>query len=498
MERIVVDNTGVQQRSEEMGWQKNRQMFYAMPGLYEYDVSIIVIACDRLEEKTKHCVDSILNYTTGYSFQLILVDSGSTDGTCEYFESVQCKNKVVIRIEKNLGQGYARQVAAPYERGKYLAFVANDCIVTARWLENLIACMESDVRIGMVCPGMSHVTNHQEVDIGVYNSWEEMQKLAEEYNHSDPKKWEERPRLIDPVAIYRAEVFDWIENFDPGFRHNFNEDNRARSLHRCGYKMVHCGDTFVAHNHPDSERDMSVFGDTLKEGRACFVEKYHLDPWDDFNNYVFPYIADMDLEGRESVSVLGVNIRSGTPFFDIRNKARVDGVKDVTLFAYTSDLRYYSDLSAFPAEVRSGDIDRIDHAYEGKEYDVVVTTEDINGNDDPGNYLNKLTEIVKKGGYLIFPLKNREDILYFIDQMLGEDNQDEGFSQKITYDGVLRILEKAGAENVWINEERYQERLKETLMQGAGVSIFDYIAEHSSVEIDQVFVEKYWFLVRIV
>ena len=54
------------------------------------EVSILVVGWNRLE-KTKRCVESILRYMEGVDYELILIDSGSEDGTLDYFRSVQCE-----------------------------------------------------------------------------------------------------------------------------------------------------------------------------------------------------------------------------------------------------------------------------------------------------------------------------------------------------------------------------------------------------------------------
>ena len=64
-------------------------------------VSILIIAYNRID-KTKNCVESVLKYTDDIDYELVLVDNGSSDGTYDYFKSVQYKNKKIIKITKNL------------------------------------------------------------------------------------------------------------------------------------------------------------------------------------------------------------------------------------------------------------------------------------------------------------------------------------------------------------------------------------------------------------
>lgn len=61
------------------------------------EVSILIVGYNRLE-KTRRCVESVLTYTAGVDYELVLIDSGSQDGTLEYFCAVPYEKKRVIRI----------------------------------------------------------------------------------------------------------------------------------------------------------------------------------------------------------------------------------------------------------------------------------------------------------------------------------------------------------------------------------------------------------------
>ena len=490
MNTVIIDTAKIHIPDRTDSWEGNRRDFYNAEGLYKHEVSIVIPAFNRLEDKTKICVESVLKYTKGIDYELILVDDCSSDDTLEYFKSIPYEPKTIIHMTKNMGQAFGLYISRLHSSGKFRVFCANDCIVTTNWLSNLLTCIKSDPRIGMVVPGCSHVSNGQELSIGEFDNWDDMQRLAAEHNVSNPVLWEERPRLVNPVALYRTEIFDSIGFIDPGFSLNFIEDNIARGIHRAGYKLILCNDTYIEHNHPQTERVSESYKTNLDEGRRCFVEKYRgIDPWDDVNNYIYPYISEMDLSGRESLSVLGVNIKCGTPFIDVRNRARKAGIECIELSAYTTELKYYPDLVAYPADVKSGTVSDIDRYFDKDSFDIVVTTEEIDSEEE----LIKLLDLTKKDGFLVFPVKNSTDILYYIDQML--DQEDTESATKLEYEEVLGVLERCGCESARISDECYQERLRDSIISGVGDAIFGYI-DRVGGNTDSVFVERYWFLVK--
>ena len=91
------------------------------------EVTIIVQGYNRLE-KTKRCVESILQYTTGIDYELILIDHGSEDRTLEYFQSVNYGKKKIIHITKNLGASYPPSVLNLKDLGRFVCPLVNDVI----------------------------------------------------------------------------------------------------------------------------------------------------------------------------------------------------------------------------------------------------------------------------------------------------------------------------------------------------------------------------------
>jgi len=109
----------------------------------EIETSILVLAFNKLEY-TRQCVESILHYTKG-SYELLLIDNGSTDGTFEYFEKVKSfrpHTRVIRHFQNRTVEDIGIHVFS-LTRGKYIASVANDAIVHEGWLENFIRQIES-------------------------------------------------------------------------------------------------------------------------------------------------------------------------------------------------------------------------------------------------------------------------------------------------------------------------------------------------------------------
>lgn len=376
------------------------------------EVSIVVVGYNRLD-KTRRCVESILAYTEGIDYELVLIDSGSQDGTLEYYDSVQCPRKKVIHITKNLGAAFAYSSLSLNELGKFICIVQNDLIVTEHWMDNLLACIKSDMRIGMVNPMSSNVSNIQCVEFS-YQSYEEMQEKAKQFNHPDPKKWEERVRLVTLGTLYRKEVFlacGWPMG-DMGFFHDFFDDDISFTIRRLGYRIVLAGDTWICHDHDfkrGQDKNIEEYHRSLRNGRINFCNKYYgVDAWDDVVNFYICYFDFIPVtETNGTARILGIDVKCGTPILDVKNHLRKAGIFHTELFAFTQEPKYWLDLKS----ICEGDVfcDRAEFladAFPEDHFDYVIADQPFNCYHEPQKVLEALFTVCKTGGIVITKFKN--------------------------------------------------------------------------------------------
>ena len=97
------------------------------------DVSIILVNYNTLH-LTKECIDSIFEKTQGISFEIILVDNDSNDGSQKYFS----EDKQIVFLESggNIGFGRANNLGVKKATGKYIFFLNTDTLL----VNNAIKC----------------------------------------------------------------------------------------------------------------------------------------------------------------------------------------------------------------------------------------------------------------------------------------------------------------------------------------------------------------------
>lgn len=455
---IETDAMHVPHSTEDIKTQRSF-VYQELNHYFDATVTIFVLAYNNLEN-TKVCVESILENTKDINFQLALIDNGSTDNTLEYFRSVKYENKVIYHITKNIGGPFACYISLQHFSSKYYVLIPNDVIVTSRWLNNLLICMESDPAIGFVTPVSSNVSNLQEVNLS-FSTIDEMQKKAAIFNQSDPKKWQERMRLINIVTVLKKEVIDAVGLFDMGYFHDFTEDDYSARVRRAGYKLMLCGDTFVHHNHDYrslERKDAQTYQHSLDAGRKGYSRKFYgIDAWDDINNFepCMTYLLSQEnISHNSTPSILGIDVRCGTPILQIKNTLRTNGIFEAYTAAFTTDAKYFYDLQC----VTQGHVscDRIEYIldrYAQNSFDYVILGAPLNGYLEPLSLLRRLLEITKQGGKLLFKLQNCADIYTFF-YMLGcirnlEGNMTSNLSPE-SIENCLKLLNAKGTK--WVAE----------------------------------------------
>ncbi|CAM2934754.1 glycosyltransferase family 2 protein [Paenibacillus sediminis] len=366
-------------------------------------VSIVILAYNKLEY-TKLCIESIYRFTSNIDYELIAVNNASTDGTQEYFESLP-GNVRVIHLPRNLGPVGGFNEGLKAARGKYTAAVCNDFIFTPRWMDNLLACIKSDPTIGFVSPGANYISNHQKID-GTYTNIDEMLEFAEQYNHSDPRKWEERVRLLPCVLMAPTDLLRDIGYFDTRFYFGeFADDDISFRIRRAGYKLVFCRDTFTYHFGSVTVGTNQVENNSLQVSREIFKEKHGIDSWSEAG-YSPQLLGALSVRLSDyKAKILGINTRCGGNPLQLKNMLRERGVSSISITNYCLNEKYLIDLNTVSDHVIVGDLTDISkHVPSTETFDYVVFEHEAGVFQGQPELLSQLSSQLDFGGQMAVSL----------------------------------------------------------------------------------------------
>lgn len=103
------------------------------------------------------CLDSIFSQTTQYTYEVILVDDGSTDNSIEIIKSRKEK-KITFYQQKNYGPSVARNKGIELAKGEFIAFLDADDYWLEGFIEKTLSFIKSDNDLVAVNVAQRHLS----------------------------------------------------------------------------------------------------------------------------------------------------------------------------------------------------------------------------------------------------------------------------------------------------------------------------------------------------
>lgn len=190
----------------------------------QFVCSIIIPVWNKVE-LTRQCLVALGPATEDVSFELIVVDNHSTDGTPEFLASLGGDVRIITN-DDNLGFAKACNQGAAAATGEYLVFLNNDTIPLAGWLSALVEEVRthSDVAVvgskllyedGTVQHAGVAIDRHNLTPYHIYNGFAG--------DHPAVNKRRELNAVTAACLLIRRSVFTEIGGFDEGFINGFED-----------------------------------------------------------------------------------------------------------------------------------------------------------------------------------------------------------------------------------------------------------------------------------
>lgn len=382
-------------------------------GNYKYKVSIVLMAYNHLEY-TKIAAESILKYTdfSKGDVELITLNNGSTDGTEEYFNSLPHAKRINLKhnIMPVTNAGYISD-------SQYVIWFSNDAVATPRWLEGLLACIESANDIAIVVPTCNKdaISNLQGIAIPYPNSFnhtDDIYNFSREYNHTDNKKWIEKQKVIPFVAIWPQEIglskcIDY--SFDEIF---FSDDDSATIFRRVGLRRILAKDTFLHHfgsiTLRAEKKSRLVNASAMNRMANVYANKWGIYPWEGLNNDSNYDIFLKNYGTRADDRILFIEPLFGETCLLVKNLYRQAGQKLGETTAIVVDSRFREDVTFMvDREIVEPTLEMSMAKLEGK-FDRIIIGAFL-GNlpvPKPLQFLEKLYSLLNPGGLILTSLYN--------------------------------------------------------------------------------------------
>ncbi|PLR78239.1 glycosyl transferase [Bacillus sp. V3-13] len=444
--------------------------------------SIIILTYNNLEY-TKQCLDSIRRYTEKNTYEIVIVDNHSTDGTREWLQQ-QLDIKLILN-EQNLGFPKGCNQGIELSEGDNILLLNNDVIVTENWLDNLVKCLYSDKAIGAVGPVTNSAAYYTAIQVPYLNI-NEMHEFARDYNKSNSNLWEERLKLIGYCMLIKKEVVEKIglldEQFTPG---NFEDDDYSIRIRKAGYKLILSKDTFIHHYGSVSWReDANLYSKLLSDNERKFKAKWGTSS----QSYIIHHelINKAKFRPEEKINILHIGCQAGATLLKLKNN-----YKNAGLYGIETNADEAREASSF-AKIIVKDVEPALNELTNKKFDLIIVTawDQIK---HPDLFAEILYDALNEDGLLLSSFDNIFHYSNILNLLQGTKPHFGNFSTDLTIESLKDILsEKRFSTIITPAKIQYQEEIKRFLdlissLSGEGMrdkfETTKYIFESSKLDI---------------
>ncbi|MGZ7440719.1 glycosyltransferase family 2 protein [Paenibacillus sp. TH7-28] len=245
-----------------------------------FDGTSIIIPTYNRKDLLIECLNRIEAHTAA-PYEVIVVDNGSDDGTADEVRRRRSPVRLAVHPQNH---GFARAVntGLMMAKGQTIVLLNNDVLVTERWLDQLLGCLEL-TGAAAVGPVTNYISGDQQIDVP-YEDVAEMPAFAAAFNAPDPRKWREVSRLVGFCLLFPRTTLEQVGYFDEGYViGNYEDDDWVARLLLQGKKMVIAGDTFVHHYGSLTMKGLGAQGFEQVNARNY---DYFAEKWGDLHGFL--------------------------------------------------------------------------------------------------------------------------------------------------------------------------------------------------------------------
>lgn len=193
----------------------------------------IIVPCLNMVNLTKETIKGIA-LTCDVTFELIVVNNGSTDETKEWLEngaeSILKQNPNFVRL-KIINNPYNRGISGGlntgiiHATGEYLCMCANDILVPPGYFSWAIKNLELNPEIGTISPFYTEDNRFKGFDI-FYNNYKNVPKSDE---------WTDNWHL-SVIQVFTREMWEKVGEWDERLMNHLMDNDHGQRIYLAGFK----------------------------------------------------------------------------------------------------------------------------------------------------------------------------------------------------------------------------------------------------------------------
>jgi GT2 family glycosyltransferase len=232
------------------------------------DVSVVIVSYNT-RDLLRECLQTVYR-ETGLSYEVIVVDNASRDGSLEMVER-EFPSAVAIQTGANLGFAAANNVAFRQARGQYVVLLNSDAFLTPDTLLKAVSLMKASPATGLAGGRLVGRDGGWQASARLFpsllNDFLSISGLAARFPRShffgradrtwaDPMQAAETDWVPGAFSMIRRDVLEQVGYFDENFFLYYEEVDLCRRIKLAGYKVSYWPELEIVHIGGESSRQV--------------------------------------------------------------------------------------------------------------------------------------------------------------------------------------------------------------------------------------------------
>jgi GT2 family glycosyltransferase len=223
-----------------------------LPEVVDFSIAMV---CWNDKAYMEPCLSSLFKSKIDYSFDVVVVDNGSKDGSQEMIQEKFPQVKI-IQNSQNLGLAKACNQGIEATKGRYILLFNNDTIVNGDAFNSMVHFMEKTPEAGAVGGKLLNEDGSFQSGYGGFSSlWEEFlvalkigEILWDGYPlHGDSEKVEQVGWMSSACLLLRREALDQVGLLDEEYFIYGDETDLQYRMKNAGWKTFYLPDATTIH-----------------------------------------------------------------------------------------------------------------------------------------------------------------------------------------------------------------------------------------------------------
>ncbi|MDE5966637.1 MAG: glycosyltransferase [Lachnospiraceae bacterium] len=358
--------------------------------------SFVILSYNTLD-LLKLCIKSIRLYCHPDTYELVVIDNASHDGSVEWLR----EQKDIILIENSENAGFpagCNQGVAAAAKDNDIMFLNSDTVMTPNAMFTLRMGLYESEKNGQAGSVTNYAGNHQVIS-ETFDDIEDYILYAAKNNIPREHASEYKTFLIGFALLSRRSALEQVglfdERFTPG---NLEDTDLGTRFLQHGYRNVLCWNSFIYHLGSQGFQN-EHYAALITNNRKKYEQKWGFDPGY-FNSVRNSLIKHISHDFTSPICVLEVGCATGSTLGRIQYlypNSQVHGIElNETVAA----------LGAASFDIICGNIESIELPYQTNFFDYIIFGDVLEHLTWPGAVLERLKPYLKENGAILASIPN--------------------------------------------------------------------------------------------